>query len=188
MLRYCYVYLRNIKGIFTWHTDLEVQAGSLVVVQFRNTKRTGIIIKISEQVPKFKTQPVLEVWEKEFLPHSYLQLAQWIADNNYCGVEKVLSLMVPEKFHRLKNPIDRDISYTLSQKKDEEIKVLRGKKQKELVEKFTKNSDVSKIEESVLKKNFSTTVIKALLEKEIINKEIGSIKNPNKSFLSIPSF
>lgn len=194
-MRYCQVYLRNIKGIFTWETDLPVERGSLVVVKFRNRNRTGVVIDISEKAPEFKTEKIVEIWEQQFFPASYITLAQRIADQNFCGIEKVLSLMIPEKFHRVKHPIEREVWYELVGEL-EKLEGLKGKKQKELVKKFqnchpelvsgsnavdeipdqVRNDSKGQILESELREDFSMQTIKSLVEKGFLEKRVGSIK------------
>jgi len=103
-MHYCEVWLRGVKGIFSWHSEEEIQPGARVVVSFRNKNKTGIILSCSADQPDFQTKPILEIWDACFLSSEYVDIAKQVAQNNAAHLEKVLSLMIPEKFLKQQEP------------------------------------------------------------------------------------
>lgn len=173
-MKYCQVCLRGIKGIFTWEFEGECGIGDRVFVPFRKGKRVGIIIGISAVKPEFKTQPILEIWDREFLSKTYIMLAQNIADENFSEVGKVLSLMIPETFWKKQDCVVRDIFYRINEAVEIPAKI--GAKQKLVID-MIQNS-LGKVLEKDLREVVSLLTIKSLLAKELIIQEIGKITLP----------
>ncbi|MBT3349500.1 primosomal protein N' [bacterium] len=175
-MQFCHIWLRGVRDIFTWHAEQlsdeknsPVSAGARVVVKFRNRKRVGIVVGISEKKPDFKTQPILEIWDENFLPTEFLEIAKNVAEEQFCSVQKILGMMVPEKFLLQKNPEIREKFFSLS---GTEFENLRGKNQKLVVEKLLKIPEIS---ESELRKIASLATIRGLLEKNILQIRVGKI-------------
>ena len=85
---YAQVYLRNLKGLFTWHSDTPVSVGDRVLVSFRNRSRAGIVLQVSKTKPDFETQPILEIWDEKFLDKNYINLAFQIAEDCFAARKK----------------------------------------------------------------------------------------------------
>ncbi|MCF7906001.1 primosomal protein N' [Candidatus Gracilibacteria bacterium] len=168
-MNYCDVWVRGTKGIFSWEREGEVSLGSRVIVMLRNKKKVGIVVNISNEKPEFKTQKILEVWEDHFLPSEYIEIAKRIAEENFTSFEKVLSLMVPEKFCAQKSPEKREISYGIGS----EYEALRGEKQKLAVELIQQNG--GEISEEALRKNISLLTIKNLVAKGVLTEKQGRL-------------
>ena len=99
------VYLRGVKGCFTWESQASVNIGDLVAVNFRKKEKVGIVIDITKEKPEFKTQPVIEVCIKNFITPIYIEIAKEISEETFSSIEKVLSIMVPEKFFTKESPV-----------------------------------------------------------------------------------
>ena len=127
---YAQVFIRNAHDCFTWHSEAFLNPGARVVVLFRNKKRVGIVVATSEMKPDFKTLPIVAVWDDEFIDPLYISLAQKVALKNLTSVDRILNLMIPEKFLLEQAPAKRSIFYTLQ---DPSIKV-RGEKQKWVID------------------------------------------------------
>ena len=178
-MHYYQIWIRNIKGLYTWHSDKPVSVGARVMIHFRGRKKIGIVVdKISGEVD-FRTQPIVEVLNDVFLALEYIELAQRVAQDTFCSLEKVLSLMIPEAFFQKEHPEKREVFYRLSLKYREQVDVdpvspLRGEKQKQVVELLSKK----KMREEEVRKIASLATIKNLLEKGLITQEEGHIIDP----------
>lgn len=169
------IYLRGVKGIFTWQSEKKISIGARVLVNLRNRKKIGLVLAISEKVPKFKTQPILEIIDENFINPQYIKIGKEVAKENFTSVEKIMSLMVPEKFFKKNNPVQKDSYYQLIG--TENLKnELQGKKQKQALEILEESNGIILAKE--LRKNISLITIKGLLEKNIIKKIEGKITNP----------
>ena len=176
-MNFAEVYLRGVQGIFTWEIpeNLNVSAGSRVIVTFRGRKRIGLVTKTTEVKPDFKTQPVVEVLDEHFVPEKYLDIAREVSTENACSFEKIIKLMIPESFFLINNPEKREVSLIL-EKKPEEIKALkiRGQKQKLAIEIIKKNGN-NILESELREQGIGLATLKGLIEKNIIKQEFGEL-------------
>jgi len=173
---YCQIYLRNIKGLFTWETDLEVEEGSLVEVPFRRHKRVGVVTAITKKKPEFKTQKILSIWEKEFLPKESIELARYMGQRYYSSLEKVMSLMIPEKFHRIQNPVKREEFIYLNSNFAE---TLSGQKQKKIIA-LLQEAPNNTLPLKMLRDEYSPAVLKRLIERNCLILKTGRISGSNQ--------
>ncbi|MCF7812304.1 primosomal protein N' [Candidatus Gracilibacteria bacterium] len=175
-MQFCDVWIRGVKGIFSWHfeKDQKISIGSRVVVRFRGKKRVGIVVSVTEKIPDFQTQPVQEIWEEHFIDERYIRLARNIAEENFTSFEKVLGLMIPDKFFFARHPEKRDIFYLLQSLNSSEFE-LKGEKQRLAVQILREEG--GKAEEAVLRKKVSRATIQSLIKKGWIQEESGKIKN-----------
>lgn len=175
-MKYCEVYIRGTKGIFSWHTDSSVQEGSRVRVKLRGKSKIGIVVKISQEVPKFKTQPIIEILDLSFLPPASLSLASELSHKHYCSLEKVLSLMVPAKFFASAEVINYRSVLSLVSPPPE--KLPRGEKQRQLLEQVSAKPELSLGE---LKKDFPIATIRKLVEQGYLVLEEQGIEVPERT-------
>ncbi len=175
-MSYYQVCLRNVPGIFTWEFDGPCEIGNRVIVEFRNSKKIGIVINISKEKPKYKTKKILEILNKKFLSQKYLELAKYIVEDNFSDIGKVLSLIVPKEFWQKIDVIKRDVFYLLDEK---EIKVnlkKLGLKQQLAIDIIKKKN--GKISKDELRKNISIQTINTLLKKKLLKLEVCNISRP----------
>ena len=92
------IYLRSVRDTYTWHSETPLHQRARVALKFRGRPRTGIVISVSDKKPDFKTQPIDEVWDEQFVPETWIKLAYWIAEQNFTNISNVMSLVIPEKF------------------------------------------------------------------------------------------
>ncbi len=145
-----------------------MRLGARVSLKFRGRPRTGIVISISEKKPEFKTQPIDEIWDEQFIPETWIKLAHWIAEQNFTNISNVMSLVIPEKFLLQRDPVAREKFWSLT---GNEFEKLRGVKQKLVIERLLQ----SEATDSELRELASPTVLKNLAEKEIITFRLGEI-------------
>ena len=167
------IYLRGVKGIFTWHAIEKIAIGARVEVSLRNRKKIGLVVNISEKKPAFKTQSILEVLDEVFIVEKYLEIAREVGEDAFCSFEKVLSLMVPEKFFLKHSPAKRDLFYKIQVG---EIN-LTGEKQKQAVEILKQHK--SELSAEVLRKKISSSTIKTLIKKGVLTEKFGKFSLPN---------
>jgi len=174
--KFCQIYIRGIKGFFVWETTENIFVGSRVQVRLRNRKKIGIVINISSQKPAFVTQNILEIWDEKFIDAKYIEIAKEISDETFCSLEKIISLMVPEKFFYNKNPEKRDIFLVLNPEKiNSDIAEIRGPKQKKTIQ-------ILKNNKGIISKNFlreqkiGLTTINTLIEKNFLIEKKDKLK------------
>lgn len=78
--------------------NLNVKIGQLVAIPLRNRITTGLVWKIHDTVPKFKTIEVKGViHEKPILSQTRIQLIKWMTEYYFCPLYKILKLFIPKK-------------------------------------------------------------------------------------------
>jgi primosomal protein N' (replication factor Y) (superfamily II helicase) len=169
-----------MRGIFSWHVsiinneELRVNNGGRVVVLFRGRKRVGIVVGVSKKEPEFKTQPIVEVWDENFISASYIEIAREVAEENFALFEKVLSLMVPEKFFNTRHPEKRETFYNLSSNSSSNS--VKGAKQKLAIELLQKAK--GRMSSEALREEVSLATLQGLVKKEILTLEEGTLISP----------
>lgn len=162
------IYLRSVRDIYTWHSETLLKPGARVALKFRGRPRQGIVISVSTQKPEFKTQPIDEVWDEQFVPETWIKLAQWVAEKNFTSISQVMSLVVPEKFLLQRDPVVREKFWSLT---GNEFETLKGAKQKVVIARLL----ISEATDGELRDIASPTVLKNLAEKGIISVRLGNI-------------
>ncbi|MCF7918189.1 primosomal protein N' [Candidatus Gracilibacteria bacterium] len=183
-MNYCEIWLRGVKGFFSWETDKTVFIGSRVVVSFRGRKKIGIVIEISDKKPAFETQIIEEIWDEHFIDERYIQIAREVAEENFTALEKVLGLMIPEKFLEARNPEKREIFYVLNQNlipgskntSDPGIDFLNLKGDKQKLALDILRQSRGRISAKSLRKEISLVTIKGLIQKGVLKEELGQIQ------------
>ncbi len=167
-MTFCQIWLRSVRDTYTWHSDTPLKPGARVALKFRGRPRTGIVISVFDKKPDFKTQPIDEIWDEQFVPETWIKLAHWIAEQNFTNISNVMSLVVPEKFLLQSDPVVREKFWSLT---GNEFEKLKGVKQKVVIEKLL----LSETTDEELRELASPTVLKNLAEKEIIKFRVGNI-------------
>ncbi len=168
MIYYCQIYIRNTLESYTWQTIEFIELCTRVIVNLRNKKRFGIVIKASTIKPSYETKDIIEILESNFIPSEYLELAEYIAKYNYTKLEKVLSLIIPETYLTEKQPEKYNEYYNLhlNYKKHH----ITGSQQQKAIQLLEKTKDLNKND---FKKEIPLATIKTLLQKEIITVTSG---------------
>lgn len=174
MKYYYQVWIRGVKGIFSWHFSQDLPLGTRVFVELRKKKKRGIIVKKDISPPSFKTKPLLEVLEKEYIPPYLIKVSEEMARNTISSWEKIMSLIVPEKFCLQDDPVKREIFFKKG-KNFEKGGDLRGEKQKKALSCF--GPQTSRLPSSILKKHASNETLKNLVQKGYLELESGRIKS-----------
>ncbi len=167
-MHFVQIYLRSVRDTYTWHSETPLKPGARVALKFRGRPRQGIVVAVSKTKPDFKTQPIDEVWDEQFVPETWITLARWIAEQNFTNISNVMSLVVPEKLLLQRDPVIREKFWSLTGK---EFEKLKGGKQKVVIEKLL----LSETTDEELREWASPTVLKNLAEKEIIQFRTGNI-------------
>ena len=109
------IFLRGVPDCYTWHFDKKIEIGTRVAVKFRNREKIGIVVEKQEKTPTFKTQPILEVFQNWHINKKQLEFAKELAPNYFVPFSKFLNLLIPEEFLKQKNPVKKEIFYTINQ-------------------------------------------------------------------------
>ncbi len=97
--------------------NLPFKIGQLVRVPLRNQTKTGIVWRIHNKKPSFKTAQVKEiVTEKPLLSKEQIQLAKWISEYYFCPLFKVLKLFIPKRIFEARPIKSRIRPKTLAKK------------------------------------------------------------------------
>ncbi len=164
----------------------KIHVGSRVVVSFRNKLRQGIVLSVSEEKPNFQTQEISEILDEIFIRPEWVAIAREVAEENFTSLERVLNLLIPEKFFTHRHPEEREIFYTFSSNALElELAKLRGEKQKKAIDLLRASE---KISASTLLASVPRATIHGLLKKGILCESAGKIKNPFPARNGRPSF
>ncbi len=167
-MHFVQIYLRSVRDTYTWHTEHPVQVGARVALKFRGRPRIGIVISVSLQKPEYKTQPIDEILDEQFIPATWISLAHWTSEQNFTPISQVMSLIIPEKFLLQCDPVVREKFWFLT---GNEFETLKGVKQKLVIEKLL----LSEATDEKLREIASPTVLKNLAEKGIIAFRLGNI-------------
>ncbi|MFA7685307.1 MAG: primosomal protein N' [Candidatus Gracilibacteria bacterium] len=115
--------------------NFEIKIGQLITIPLRNKITTGLVWKIHDKVPEFKTIEIQGIiYENPLLSENQIKLIKWISQYYFCPLYKTLKLFIPKKVFLGKPPKVRA-------KKDEQI--IRSKikeltnKQQEIVSGIT---------------------------------------------------
>ena len=175
-MKYCEVYIRGTKGLFSWHTDLVVKEGSRVGVKLRGKPKIGVVVRITSTKPTFKTQPIIKILDLTFLSKVSLDLAEHLSDKHYCSLEKVLSLMVPVKFFASEKAIKYRTRISLIHPQPD--RAPRGEKQRKILVQMER---ISQTTLSDLKQDFPLATIKKLIAQGYLSSTEQGIELPQRA-------
>jgi primosomal protein N' (replication factor Y) (superfamily II helicase) len=179
---YFQVLTPRLPQTFTYHSYKLVSVGSLVKINFNNRETTAIIISKSEK-PKYDTKEILAILIDQAITEQQIDLCNWMADYYHCGVNKCIQLFLPKIImkgiqpkHQETLKLNIELTTALDQTK-------RAKKQQELIALINDRGSVDREE---IKTQFSSKIIKQLLEKGLITVKKGKLTNPiNHSAFSV---
>ena len=93
-----------------------VQAGQRVWIPFRNYYAIGVIVRVHDQTPSFKTKPIRKILDEEpILSNELLALTQWISRFYYSSWGETIQAALPSglnfvsrKYLRISDSVDRN--------------------------------------------------------------------------------
>jgi primosomal protein N' (replication factor Y) (superfamily II helicase) len=86
--------------------NLKIKTGDLVKVPFRRQEKHGIVWKIHNEKPSFKTLPIKEIiHETPLLSEKQIKLMTWFSKYYFCELSKILKLFIPKRIFN-NNPIN----------------------------------------------------------------------------------
>ena len=88
----------NLNNPLIYHSNIFIKNGSLICVELHKQEYIGIIIS-STKKPKFKTKPILSVYNLPGLNKSTLQLIKWLKMYYPSTYSAVLKLFIPNKIN-----------------------------------------------------------------------------------------
>ena len=109
-----------VRKQFTYHVPKElmnsVQAGQRVWIPFRNYYAIGVIVRVHDQTPSFKTKPIRKILDEEpILSNELLALTQWISRFYYSSWGETIQAALPSglnfvsrKYLRISDSVDRN--------------------------------------------------------------------------------
>ncbi len=78
-----------------------IKVGDGVLVPFQRGEQVGIVIRLHDEKPDFKTRPIKAfLEEKELISDWQMQLAEWISEYYFCSRLDVLKSMLPKHIWR----------------------------------------------------------------------------------------
>lgn len=84
---------------------LDISLGQVVKVPLRKKITTGLVWKIHDKIPEFKTIEINEVaYTEPSLTLNQIELIKWISSYYFCPIHKVLKLFIPKKIFSGKPP------------------------------------------------------------------------------------
>lgn len=169
----------NIDRVFDYYIGekcLDANIGTRVLVPFNNRKIEGFIVRLkdSTDVSSNKMKSIINVLDKTpVLTKKQLDLALWMKNQYSCLLVHSLRVMIPAQIRGGKVGIKQkkyvSINFDINTKEDVIISLSRSKKQKVIIEHLiTLQEDVA-VSEINEKFGNSSSSLKSLLEKKLIN-------------------
>lgn len=153
--------------------DLEPKLGDRVYVHFGNQKKLdeGIIIGFKDK-SEYKLKDIVKI-QKDNISENRIKLAQWMSNRYFCNLSECLKLMLPPgtgNKEETKRTKEKKLNvYSLSKtiaeiETDIENKLIRGKKQIDVLRLLYNNHNMSLQDIEIMAKASSVTV-KTLVDK-----------------------
>lgn len=108
-MKFAEIIFQQKTGPFTYTIpkNFNLKTGQLVKVPLRKKIISGIVWKIHNKKPDFKTVEIKEIiFEKPLLTEKQLELIKWISYYYFCPIFKILKLFIPKRIFENK-PIMR---------------------------------------------------------------------------------
>ena len=172
-MQYFDIYIDSMKGIYTYSDkNDEFEVGENVIVPFRNTKKSGFIIRKNlKESFEFKVLNISSKVKNSLkLSNEQIKLIEWMADYYLSSYDSIIKAMIPKKIKISYNNI-----YSINLDKFD------------VLDKYL-NNDIIKylfsltiISYSTAKTKFKKSIIDSLVDKNILYKDENNIFiNPEK--------
>lgn len=162
----------------------DIKIGKRVLIPFGKQKLEGFIIQIKEK-SEYELKEIISILDYEpILTSELLDLGKDIKDDIQCNLISIYQTMLP-KGYKAKNKDNINIKYdTYVKIKDKKIALdfinnSKAKKQVEVVN-FLLNKDKE------LKNKFSSPIVKALIDKDILQIEKEEVYRLNNDDITVP--
>lgn len=86
--------VRADEPAFTYHSESELPAGTIVVVSVGKKKLTGVVMSTAKK-PSFTTKPIEQILVEKPLPTPLVSLARWMSDYYATHLALVLQTLLP---------------------------------------------------------------------------------------------
>ena len=172
-MQYFDIYIDSMKGIYTYSDkNDEFEVGENVIIPFRNTKKSGFIIRKNlKESFEFKVLNISSKVKNSLkLSNEQIKLIEWMADYYLSSYDSIIKAMIPKKIKISYNNI-----YSINLDK------------LDVLDKYL-NNDIIKylfsltiISYSTAKTKFKKSIIDSLVDKNILYKDENNIFiNPEK--------
>lgn len=101
------VVVRANEPAFTYHSQPQLQLGTIVVVSVGKKKLTGVIIATAKK-PSFTTKPIEQILVEKPLPTSLISLAGWMSDYYATHMALVLQTFLPSGLTKSRRETKRE--------------------------------------------------------------------------------
>lgn len=183
---------KDLNRTFDYEVPEELQKnvkiGSLVFVPFGNRKKLeeGYVVGFKEK-SDYKTKPISEIEENNFLDAKKVKLAKWISKRYFCNLSDSLKLMLPPgtKTKNIEKRIkDKTNNFVFLKKNEEEIEIeiekgiIKSEKQIRVLH-FLMENDAITVPDLEIYADTSRAIIKTLEKNgyiEIVEKKVD--RNP----------
>ena len=172
-MQYFDIYIDSMKGIYTYSDkNDEFEVGENVIIPFRNTKKSGFIIRKNlKESFEFKVLNISSKVKNSLkLSNEQIKLIEWMADYYLSSYDSIIKAMIPKKIKISYNNI-----YSINLDK------------LDVLDKYL-NNDIIKylfsltiISYSTAKTKFKKSIIDSLVDKNVLYKDENNIFiNPEK--------
>ena len=100
-------YLGSKNDSLTYQSKDVFEIGQAVLIQIRNKKLTGIIIKKTKK-PGFSTKEIIRgIFDRPVMSQALLKTAKWISDYYACSLTSVFSTMLPVELYKERRVVNK---------------------------------------------------------------------------------
>jgi primosomal protein N' (replication factor Y) len=175
-MNYYEILLKTVPQLLSYQSEEKIPVGSLVQVSLGKQQVNGVIIH-EVQTPEYQCVTIQNVHVEAAVSAEQIELCQWMSTYYYASLRRCIQLFIPSVIWNQKTVPKRECFLELAIKNEKALEICkRAKKQCELIKVLHENG---KTDENIIKKDFSTNIIKTLLEKEIIKRTEGELLNPD---------
>lgn len=94
-----------IQGILTYEVPKNIREGQLIKVPFRKQEVSGLVLKITNKKPTYRTRPIISTIEANpVLSPWQIKLLYWISEYYFADLYRTVSLFLPKKIFSGKWP------------------------------------------------------------------------------------
>jgi len=182
-MKYYHLLFRTIPQLLTYRSEGDLPIGSLVRVSVG--KRTlHAVVMCEVPAPPYECVEIQEIIIPEAVSPLQIDLCAWMSRYYFASLQKCVQLFIPQSIWNQKTQPKKQWFLELAMPVEKASELLkRSKKQLELLKTF--NNEPIQSEQQV-RKAFSGTMIKNLLNKQILIRKEGGLINPDQNHRSKP--
>lgn len=121
--------------------SLNIHVGSGVLVPFQKSQKAGLVLRLHNEMPTFKTKAIVSILETESLLYPWqISLAEWISEHYFCSRYDAAKLMLPKNIFReakrtrtskkASEPVDNEVKHILTPDQEKIVEAIERSDQK----------------------------------------------------------